>query len=74
MLQGAPNSLGLLAALTVLVAIVLWRRPWSRDTRCFAVAATAGVSLAVTASVALLIMVHWFYLPKLMNSAVTLGG
>lgn len=68
-LSSAPALLGVVAALSVLIGLYLWRSQRSRDAKTFAITLVAAISYFLALFCVMALLIAYFYLPKAANSA-----
>ena len=68
-LPHAPAALGIVAIITIVVALYFWRSIRSRDTKTFVVVFAAALNYFLSCFCLLALVTAYFLLPKLANSA-----
>ena len=68
-LSSAPGALGVVAALSALVALYFWRSRRPRETKAFAVTLVAAINCFLALFCVMTLLIAYFYLPKVANGA-----
>lgn len=68
LVAGAPTVLGVVSVLSAVIGIYLWRSRRPRDTRLFAAAAISALNLFLAMFFTMILLLAYFYLPKIANA------